>query len=119
MMEITLHFVPAVVGAIVGLFVADAWADWHSGKVVYGRMLKHDELVHYFNENWKKYDRLVSDSILTHGEAPLESPYIASHYRKSRFSKWHIQGIGQIPLKSPYSKLLDKKFEELKTQQDV
>jgi hypothetical protein len=108
-----LHFISFLVGGGLVLFAGTRFADYTSGRSVYGKILTHDYLVHFFNENWNKYNHLISDNIITCKEEPFGLPYIAKRGRKSHSSKYTINGTGQIPKKSPFNKLIDRKIAQL------
>lgn len=119
-MTFIIPFVPFIMGVAGGLMV---WfgmmrlVDFSSSKSVYGKMLSHEFLVHYFNTEWKNYNRLIpNNDILVSTNHLLSVPYIAMRGRKSSYSKYTINEIGQIPRKSPYTAIIDRRIEELKSQ---
>lgn len=111
---IPLLFVPSAIALLTfgGLYL---WIEPSSAKSAWGKLLSKDELREFFGKNLSLYNEVDTDGdmLWAFSDTKQTAPYIAKRMRRNWFCKYTISGLGQIPLRSPYTKILDRKFEEL------
>ena len=108
---------PILIGILIGLFAVVIINEVITLSV-FGRLISTQKLNEFFEKNLQDYQ----DEFLT-GERPnrmfygiavgnreLRLPFIAK-VPMGTFTKWYIQGKGQIPRWSKWSKELDKIWE--------
>ncbi len=90
---------------------------WNIQKKVYGPVLNEEEVDAFLSKNFERYE--YNEYSWKNGRMmyspnsikDIELPYIAKIH--GSFGVWYIADYGRIPKHSPWTKILEAKFENL------